>query len=192
MGHFASLAGKLLIAMPGIRGSIFEESVVLLCAHSDQGAMGLVLNKPAPLMCLKDLIDQIDWGDADNLNQDSLGLRIMQGGPVESFRGFVLHDSNYPDSEFTLNIGANYRLTTTIEILRDIATGKGPERRIIAVGYAGWAPGQLENEIQHNGWLLCDAREDIIFGENTDTKHTQAMRTIGVNPAMLSNQVGHA
>jgi putative transcriptional regulator len=190
MGHFPSLAGKLLVAMPGIRGSIFEESVVLLCAHTDQGAMGLVVNKPAPLMCLKDLLDQTELGSDPSLSPDALGLRILQGGPVENFRGFVLHDTRYPEGEFSLTVGT-YRLSTTIEILRDIANGKGPDQKIVALGYSGWAPGQLEDEIQHNGWLICDASEEIVFGENTGTKHALAMRAIGVNPAMLSSEIGH-
>ncbi len=193
MSHLSPLTGKLLIAMPGIQDSIFQESVVFLCAHSDQGAMGLVINKPAPLMSFKDLLDEIELGAEikDNVGE-AMTMRVMLGGPVENFRGFILHDSDYPVDSNSLAIGTGYRLTTTVEILRDIARGRGPRRKIVTLGYAGWAPGQLENEIQNNGWLHCDASEELVFADDASTKHLLAMRTIGVNPAMLSNQVGHA
>ncbi len=193
MLHGTSLEGKLLIAMPRIRDSNFEHSVVLMCAHTDQGAMGLVINKPAPLMYFADLLDRVDLNrPVSDIPEDIRRIPVRLGGPVEQVRGFVLHSEDYPTDDQAMTIAKHYRLTATIDILRDIANGRGPNKRLVALGYAGWAPGQLEDEIQHNGWLHCDADEDIIFGEALDSKHEAAMKKIGIDPRMLSSDFGHA
>lgn len=193
MVHKTTLEGKLLISMPSIRDSNFENSVVFLCAHSDQGAMGLVINKPAPLMFFADLLDRVEIeGSINDIDEEILRVPVRLGGPVEQFRGFVLHTVDYNSFENTLAIGKQFGLTATTEILRDIAKNSGPHRRLVALGYAGWAPGQLENEIQHNGWLHCDADEDLLFSDALEIKHHQALKKLGVDPSMLSTDFGHA
>jgi putative transcriptional regulator len=193
MVHKTSLEGKLLISMPSIRDSNFEGSVVFLCAHSDQGAMGLVINKPAPLMFFADLLDRVEInGSISDINDEILRVPVRLGGPVEQFRGFVLHSVDYTAPDHTLAIGKHFGLTATTEILRDIAQNSGPLRRLVALGYAGWAPGQLENEIQHNGWLHCDADDDLVFSDALESKHHDALKKLGVDPLMLSSDFGHA
>ncbi len=187
------LTGKLLIAMPSIKDPNFENAVVFLCAHSEQGAMGLVINKPAPLMSLSDLMDEIDLGKPiTGSSEETLRMPIRLGGPVEQYRGFVLHSRDYLAEDQTLPIGKSFGLTATIDVLKEIAQGAGPVQRIVALGYAGWAPGQLENEIQHNGWLHCDPDDELVFGDALETTHHSALRKIGVEPAMLSTDFGHA
>ncbi len=193
MVHGTFLDGKLLIAMPRIRDTSFENAVVFLCAHSEQGAMGLVINKPAPLMFFADLVDKIDMdGGTRAIPDHVMRMPVRLGGPVEQFRGFVLHSEDYCAPDQTLAIGKSFGLTATIDVLRDIALGQGPVKRLVALGYAGWAPGQLENEIQHNGWLHCDADDDIIFGESLDSKHISALLKLGIDPGRLSPDIGHA
>lgn len=188
-----TLAGKLLIAMPSIKDANFEHSVVYLCSHSDQGAMGLVINKPAPLMFYADLLDKIDLGTkASEIPEHVMRMPVRLGGPVEQFRGFVLHSGDYEEDETSLRINPSYALTATIDILKDIALGTGPARSLVALGYSGWAPGQLENEIQNNGWLHCEPDEDLVFSDNLELKHQRALKKLGVDPMMLSADFGHA
>ncbi len=187
-----NLAGKLLIAMPSIRDGNFDRSVVFLCAHSEQGAMGFVINKPAPLTLFSDLIDKTELLDSiDEVPEDVLRMPVRLGGPVETFRGFVLHSPDYPTDQTSLKVGQGYVVSATLDVLRDIATGQGPQQRLIALGYAGWSPGQLENEILHNGWLHCEADADIIFAADLERKHAQALAKLGVDPRMLSSEAGH-
>ena len=187
-----NLAGKLLIAMPSIRDGNFDRSVVFLCAHSEQGAMGFVINKPAPLTLFSDLIDKTELLDSiDEVPEDVLRMPVRLGGPVETFRGFVLHRPDYPTDQTSLKVGQGYVVSATLDVLRDIATGQGPQQRLIALGYAGWSPGQLENEILHNGWLHCEADADIIFAAYLERKHAQALAKLGVDPRMLSSEAGH-
>jgi putative transcriptional regulator len=186
-----SLEGKLLIAMPSIKDPNFERSVVYLCAHSSDGAMGFVVNKPAPLTMFSDLLEKTELsGRLDEIPEDVLRIPVRLGGPVENFRGFVLHGNDYPASETSMKAG-NFTVSATIDILRDIALGRGPSRRLVALGYAGWSPGQLESEILHNGWLHCDADLDIIFNQDLAPKHTQALAKLGIDPRMLSSEAGH-
>ncbi len=193
MASSTSLEGKLLLAMPTISDQNFGRSVIFLCSHSKQGAMGFVINKPAPLTVFSDLIEKTDLGDKTlSIAPDVLSMPIRLGGPVETFRGFVLHSGDYPVADTSLKISGGYAVSATIDILRDIALGQGPGRRLITLGYAGWAPGQLENEIQHNGWLHCDADDDLVFGENLERKYAEAMKKLGVDPRMLSAEAGHA
>lgn len=192
MSAVTSLEGKLLIAMPSIRDPNFERSVVFLCAHSAQGAMGFVLNKPAPLTVFSDLIEKTELLDhLDEVPEDVLRMPVRLGGPVETFRGFVLHSPDYPADNTSLKIGQSYVVSASLDVLRDIAKGQGPQQRLIALGYAGWSPGQLENEILHNGWLHCDADADIIYASDLERKHGQALAKLGVDPRMLSSEAGH-
>ena len=184
--------GKLLIAMPSIEGDDFSNSVVFLCEHGPDGAMGLVLNKPAPHMIFADLVEKLDLGRKPGLVDDAImQMPVMLGGPVKQFQGFVLHSSDYKSDE-TLKVAPGYGLTATVDVLKAIATGKGPKRMILALGYAGWSAGQLEDEILRNGWLTCDADADLVFSGETALKHEAALKKLGVNPGMLSGEAGHA
>lgn len=182
-----SLRGRLLIASPAIGDARFERTVIYMCAHSvEKGAMGIVVNKPASGLDFKDLLDQLQIED---VTIDK--LPIHYGGPVETSRGFVLHSADYP-AEDGAPVTEEVALTATTDILRDIASGAGPEQHMLAIGYAGWAPGQLEDEIKANGWLVADADQSILFGADLDAKWTQALATIGVDASFLSGQSGSA
>ena len=182
------LAGKLLIAMPSIQGDDFARSVVFLCAHSEDGAMGLVINKPAPRMIFADLAEKLN---IDQTSEDILQLPVMLGGPVKQYQGFVLHSNDYNSVE-TLKVNNEFALTATTDILLAISKQKGPSRKILALGYSGWIPGQLENEIMLNGWLHCDADPDLVFGTLPEKLHDAALAKLGVSAAMLSSEVGRA
>jgi len=182
------LAGKLLIAMPSIQGDDFARSVVFLCAHSADGAMGLVINKPAPRMVFADLAEKLQL---DHTAEEILQLPVMFGGPVKQFQGFVLHSSDY-QSEETLRVSAEFALTATVDILKAIAQGKGPRAKLLALGYSGWSPGQLESEIMRNGWLHCDADAELVFGTVRELLHDAALAKLGVSAAMLSSEAGRA
>jgi putative transcriptional regulator len=181
------LDGDLLIAMPQMRDPRFSQSVVYMVAHSEDGAMGLVLNKPSDSITFPDLLQQLGIEVAHN--QQILGIRY--GGPVEIGRGFVLHSSDY-HQEGTLFANSGICLTATIEILRDIAAGQGPDSCMLALGYTGWGPGQLETEIQSNGWLHATAEKELVFGEDSSSMWEQALAGLGVKPLMLSDVAGHA
>jgi putative transcriptional regulator len=188
MSRRPTLKGKLLIAMPSITGDWFSQSVVLLCEHSAEGAMGLVLNKPAPQMYFDDLAEKLDLGG--QIAEHILLQPIMLGGPVQTFQGFVLHSAEF-EAAGSHKITADFRLNTTVEILKDIARGKGPARQMIALGYAGWSPGQLDSEILGNGWLHCDADPDLVFAHRAEGLHHAALTKLGVDPRMLSSAAGH-
>jgi putative transcriptional regulator len=192
MTSFTSLAGKLLIAMPSISDPNFERSVVFLCAHSEQGAMGFVVNKPAPLTVFSDLLEKTELaGRLEDVPDDVMRLPIRLGGPVETFRGFVLHSPDYPADDSSLVVGDDYVVSATLTVLTDIASGKGPAQRLIALGYAGWSPGQLESEILHNGWLHCEADASLVFEPDLDITHQRALARMGIDPRMLSSEAGH-
>jgi putative transcriptional regulator len=189
------LDGHILIAMPGMADERFVRSLVFLCAHSDDGAMGIILNQLAPGPSFADLLDQLEIvakprGETGGVA--GLGVRVHHGGPVETGRGFVLHSSDYFLENATLPISEAVALTTTLEVLKAIADGRGPARALLALGYAGWAPGQLEQEIQQNGWLICAADPGLLFDSELETKYDRAMRKLGVDLAMLSHVAGHA
>ena len=189
------LDGQLLIAMPSMSDRRFERSVIYLCAHSEQGAMGLIINKTTPMMRFGDLIGQLDMIAGDNISEPPLELMekpVLFGGPVEQGRGFVLHTSDYFAPDSSLPVTNAISLTATIEILRAMAKGKGPQRAVLALGYAGWAPGQLESEIQHNGWLTCAADENLLFELDYDERYAAALRKLKIDPGMLSGEAGHA
>ncbi len=182
------LDGQLLIAMPGMGDLRFERSVIFLCAHSAEGAMGLIVNKPAPELSFSDLLTQLKIPTGTDL-KDS---RVYFGGPVEHGRGFVLHSSEYAVEESSLEVSDDFAMTATVDILQDIARGEGPERALLALGYAGWGPGQLEGEIQANGWLTAPADADLIFGVNDADKWAAALRSISIDPRLLSAEGGRA
>src|SRR6476469_5860568 len=189
------LYGQLLIAMPVMGDPRFERSAIYLCAHSAEGAMGIIVNRPAGRIDFPGLLRQlyiIKQGDQIKLPENAGAMKVLKGGPVDTGRGFVLHSSDFFIQDATLNIDQDICLTATVDILKAIANGAGPKHAILALGYAGWAPGQLENEIQHNGWLHCDADPDLIFGDDVDEKYQRALRKIGIDLAMLSNEAGHA
>ena len=187
-GQTMELTGKLLVAMPGMGDPRFAHSVIYLSAHSEQGAMGLMVNKPAPELRLSDVLDQL----VDDTPPQAKSLAVHFGGPVETGRGFVLHSDEYRSALETLRVGDGIALTATRDILEDIATGKGPERAQLMLGYAGWGPGQLEDEIAQNGWLTTDAEPEMIFTDTADTKWEAALASLGVTPLNLSMDAGHA
>ena len=189
------LDGQLLIAMPVMDDPRFERSVIYLCAHSSEGAMGIIVNRPAGSIDFPGLLVQLDIikkSDQIKLPENAESMKVLKGGPVETGRGFVLHSSDFFIEDATLRIDDGICLTATVDILKAIAKGAGPKHAILALGYAGWAAGQLETEIQHNGWLHCDADPDLIFGADADEKYLRALRKIGIDPGMLSNEAGHA
>ncbi|HXY59960.1 MAG TPA: YqgE/AlgH family protein [Methylocystis sp.] len=194
-GDHPYLDGKLLIAMPDMADERFSRSVIYLCAHSADGAMGIMLNKPAPVATsFPNLLEQlkiIDPKEKIALSSAAKEIKILSGGPVQTDRGFVLHSADFFIDNSTLPIDEDVSLTTTIDILRAIATGKGPNRAVLALGYAGWDAGQLENEIQLNGWLHCPADAGILFDHYYETKYERALRSIGVDLASLSSAAGH-
>jgi putative transcriptional regulator len=193
-GTRTTLEGQLLLAMPIMTDKRFARSVIYLCAHSKEGAMGLIINHRADHITFPDLLDRlgiIPRGPDDTIASDFLDREVHSGGPVETGRGFVLHTADYHASDSTLEIAGGISLTATIDILKAIAAGRGPQRSILALGYAGWSAGQLENEIQANGWLNCPADTDIMFETDLDLKYEMAMARIGVNPSFLVGEAGH-
>jgi putative transcriptional regulator len=189
------LDGQMLIAMPAMNDERFERSLIYVCAHSDEGAMGIVVNQVAGNINFPDLLVQLEVipaADRIVLPERAETVKVLKGGPVETGRGFVLHSADFYIENSTLPIDEGICLTATVDILKAIARGSGPNSAILALGYAGWAPGQLENEIQQNGWLHCAADPDLIFGTDVETKYSKALQKIGIDLAMLSNQAGHA
>ena len=183
-----SLKGQILIAMPGMGDPRFDHSVIYLCAHSGEGAMGLILNKPASDLDLPSLMEQIGITPTDKMRK----MPIRFGGPVEHGRGFVLHSADYSNNNSTLQVNDTFGMTATLDILEDIAKGGGPDTCLLALGYAGWGPGQLEQELQANGWLTGDAGPELIFDPNVEGMWSQALHSIGIDPSMLSSVGGRA
>jgi len=189
------LDGQMLVAMPSMADQRFARSVIYICAHSDEGAMGIVVNQLAPNIKFPDLLVQLDVIPANNtieLPPRAGDVKVLKGGPVESGRGFVLHSSDFFLDDSTLPIDDGVCLTATLDILKAIANGGGPDSAVLALGYAGWGAGQLESEIQDNGWLHCAADRDLIFGVEMDAKYDRALSKIGIKPGMLSSEAGHA
>ena len=183
-----SLAGQLLVAMPQMSDPRFARSVIYLCAHSgDAGAMGLVINKLLGSLTMDELFSQLEIEPSGTIG----GHPIHFGGPVDAGRGFVLHTADYRE-EATLHVDGDIAITATLEVLRAIGKGQGPRQCLFALGYAGWAPGQLDAEIQANGWLSVAADSDIVFSSDYDAKWSRALAKLGVNLSMLSSDAGHA
>jgi putative transcriptional regulator len=189
------LDGQFLIAMPNMPDERFARSVIYMCAHSEEGAMGIIINHRAKDLRFHDLLVQLDIvksEDAIRLPRRASAINVLRGGPVETGRGFVLHSADYFIDTATLPIDDGICLTHTVDILKAIARGEGPNRALLALGYAGWGAGQLETEIQRNDWLHCPATSDIIFDTGLETKYERVFEVIGIDPAKLSSQAGHA
>lgn len=189
------LDGQMLVAMPGMLDTRFARSVIYLCAHSEDGAMGIVVNQPSQVRNFPDLLVQLQIiapQERISLPKGAEDIQVLQGGPVQTDRGFVLHSADFFIDNSTLPIDDGVSLTATVDILRAIAAGKGPDKALLALGYAGWDPGQLENEIQHNGWLNCPADPAILFDSDLESKYARALRLIGIDLARLSSSAGHA
>ncbi len=188
MSDTLDLTGKLLIAMPGMGDPRFAKALVFMCAHSDDGAMGLVINKPTGDIALDHLLDQLDIA----MDQGVPNPPVYFGGPVETGRGFVLHGSDFTSALNTMQIEGGFGLTATMDVLEEMGRGMGPARALVALGYAGWGPGQLESELAENGWLTCDASAELVFDTPDDAKWEAALNSIGAGALTLSADAGRA
>ena len=177
-----SLAGKLLIAMPEMSDPRFANTVIYMCAHSDEGSMGLIVNKPQSRVSFAQLLAQLEIAKT----ADTPDITVHIGGPVEQQRGFVLHSNDYAAAEGTLRVDDTFHMTATLQVLEDIAKGAGPATALLAMGYAGWGPGQLDFEITQNGWLTCAADAAVVFGKDNDAKWQAALKLLGIDPLLLS------
>ncbi|HXA25645.1 MAG TPA: YqgE/AlgH family protein [Acetobacteraceae bacterium] len=181
------LTGQLLIAMPAMADPRFAQSVIYLCAHTPEGAMGLVLNRPLKRPSFEDLLRQLDVAPLPPARR----IRLCSGGPVDNARGFVLHTSDWT-GEGSLRVDDGLALTASLDVLKAIAEGGGPREGILALGYAGWGPGQLDAEMQQNAWLSVSADETIVFDGDHDTKWRRAFAKLKIDPLLLSGAAGHA
>jgi putative transcriptional regulator len=179
--------GHLLVAMPQMEDPRFERTVIYMCAHNKDGAMGLVVNKIFDAITFPDLLEQLSIESGPKTDQ----IRVLFGGPVESARGFVLHSDDYV-RDGTLKVRGGFALTATVDILKAMAAGEGPRNSLLALGYAGWGPGQLENEVGANGWLVVPANPSLVFDENLQEKWQHALAATGVTVASLSGFAGRA
>ncbi len=181
------LTGQLLIAMPAMADPRFAQSVIYLCAHTPEGAMGLVLNRPLKRPSFEDLLRQLDVAPVPPARR----IRLYAGGPVDNARGFVLHTTDWT-GDGSLRVDDGLALTASLDVLKAIAEGGGPRESILALGYAGWGPGQLDAEIQQNAWLSVSADETIVFDGDHDTKWRRAFAKLKIDPLLLSDAAGHA
>ncbi|WP_310621086.1 YqgE/AlgH family protein [Flexibacterium corallicola] len=187
--------GQYLIAMPTMEDGRFAHSVIYVCAHSKEGAMGIVLNQKENNISFNQLLDQLKISALEKQPADQIkrgNVEVYRGGPVDTGRGFVLHSDDFYIEDSSLPIRDGVCLTATVEILRALAEGRGPSKAMLALGYAGWAPGQLEAEIHANGWLTCKADSSLIFDDDADYKWQKALKLMGIEPGMLSSDAGHA
>ncbi|MFZ1467405.1 MAG: YqgE/AlgH family protein [Paracoccaceae bacterium] len=188
MELIGDLAGRLLVAMPGMSDPRFHRSVILICAHSDDGAMGLIVNKPLTDLTFAGLVEQLGLP----VSAPDRDIRLRFGGPVERGRGFVLHSDDWIGTEATMQVPGGLRMTATLDILEALATGGGPARALLALGYSGWGPGQLEAEIGRNDWLVAQPGVDLVFSDQDPGKWTGALALIGIDPVTLSPTSGRA
>lgn len=187
------LTGQFLIAMPNMSDPRFERSLIYMISHTQEGAMGLILNKKSEFINLPDLLKQLDMEEVLSDRQEAIArIPIYFGGPVEVGRGFVLHGNDYFVPEVTWRVSEKVSMTATLDILKTVAMQEGPQPNRIIFGYAGWGSGQLEAEIQANGWLNCEADPDLIFDDDIDTKWQRAIAKLGIDVSMLSSSAGHA
>jgi len=182
------LDGKLLVAMPGMGDPRFEKSVILICAHSAEGAMGLIVNRPTPDLSFGSLLEQLSIPRAP----EGRDIRVHIGGPVERGRGFVLHSGDYAGGPATMRIEGGYGMTATLDVLEALARGEGPSRALLALGYSGWGPGQVEDEIRANGWLVVESSADLVFSPDDAGKWAAALKRLGIDPLTLSAAAGRA
>lgn len=181
------LSGYCLVATPSMEDTRFEHAVIFVCAHSKEGAMGIIVNRKIEQVTFSDLLEQLELFPSN----DILINDVLYGGPVETIRGFVIHSSDYRQSG-TLVVNDTIALTATVDILKELANGKGPKNALIALGYSGWAPEQLETELKQNAWLSLPADADLLFNTPLEKKWEAAYSKIGINPLMLSSSGGHA
>jgi putative transcriptional regulator len=182
------LDDQLLIAMPGMGDPRFERSVIFVCAHSAEGAMGLIVNKPAQELRFANLLKQLEI----EATADVASIRVHFGGPVEHGRGFVLHSAEYDSDGASMKVDPKFAMTATLDVLQDMARGAGPAQALLALGYSGWGPGQLEGEIQANGWLTAPADAELVFGPHDADKWEAALRSLSIDPRLLSSEGGRA
>jgi len=181
------LAGQILIAMPQMQDSRFSRSLIYLCAHNADGAMGIVVNRLFGGLTFSQLLEQLDIPASPACDE----IRIHFGGPVEGGRGFVLHSDDY-QHESTMQVAEGVALTATVDVLRAMAEGHGPSQCLLALGYAGWGSGQLDSEIRENSWLNVPADADLLFGMDLEGKYEQAIHKLGIDVGLLSSDAGHA
>jgi putative transcriptional regulator len=182
------LLGKLLVALPGMPDPRFAKTVIFMCAHSSEGAMGLIVNKPFEGLTFREMVSKLDIGVAENAPNPP----ILFGGPVGTGQGFVLHSSDYGNNDGTMPVTSEISLTATLDILRAIAEGKGPREALFVLGYAGWGPGQIEGELGSNGWIPCDSAPAIVFAADCEAKWKAALATLGADITGLSSDAGRA
>lgn len=190
-----TLKGQFLVATPDMGDERFAESVVYLVAHSEDGAMGLVINQPMPDMHLSDVLAEIELGDdteSIRIPDRLLAQDVLKGGPVDSSRGFVLHSSDYFRDGNSFAVDGDICLTATLDVLRAMAEGKGPKHSLLALGYCGWSAGQLEDELRQNGWLTATPSDELLFSVPARKKYDAALAAIGVTRATLSPTSGNA
>ncbi len=185
------LTGKLLLAMPAIGDPRFHRSVIYVCAHDENGAMGLVINYPAPALKFASLLEQLGISSDIEVDVKDLDLPVLNGGPVETSRGFLLHSNDFIQED-TVNVDDDFSITGTTDALKAVADGQGPDKALFILGYAGWTPGQLEQELQQNAWLVVDPDPTLIFASNAEDKWMMAMDKLGLDPALLSGEMGSA
>jgi len=186
-----NLSGKFLLAMPGMGDPRFHKAVILVCAHDDNGAMGLVINHMLPGIDLENLLKQLNIATPEGKASPAAGVAVMSGGPVDNVRGFIVHTPEFHQQD-TVRINDQISVTGTVDALRAVAIGEGPQQMIFVLGYSGWGPGQLDQELQDNAWLVFDAAPEIIFETEVDQKWDAVIRRMGIDPSMLSNTVGRA
>ena len=184
------LANHFLIAMPSMQDPIFGGTVVYICEHNDKGVLGVVINKPTD-MTMEILFERIDLKISDGLHSEVVNEPIMFGGPVQDDRGFVLHTPGTPYSS-SLTVTSEVAFTTSIDVLEAVAAGNGPSRLLVSIGYAGWSPGQLEDEIGRNGWLTVGADAHVLFDLPIEERYNAAIKLLGIDPMMLASEAGHA
>jgi putative transcriptional regulator len=189
--HHDQLAGKFLLAMPGMGDPRFHKSVILVCAHDDNGAMGLVINHVLPGIDLKNLLKQLNIEFSENQEKLTAGIPVMGGGPVENARGFIIHTNEFHQQD-TVRINDAISVTGTVDALRLVAAGQGPKQMVFVLGYAGWGAGQLDQELQNNTWLVFESDVDTIFNIDPDQKWDRVVRRMGIDPVMLSSNAGRA
>lgn len=183
-----TLAGKLLVAMPGIGDPRFDRSVIYMCTHDHDHAMGLIINKPKDEVTVSDVLEHLGLE-----TDDEIGARaVLDGGPVRTDRGFVLHSEDFAAGEATQSVGPGIRMTATREVLVAVAGDEAPARFALALGCAGWSAGQLEDELRQNAWLVVEPIDAIIFGDDHEDKWAQAIRALGFEPSQLMGDVGNA
>jgi len=185
------LTGKLLLAMPAIGDQRFHRSVIFMAAHDENGAMGLVINSDLPELGFENLLDQLGISSKIEVDLKNLNLPVMSGGPVEKSRGFLLHTTDFHQKE-TIPVDDDFSITGTIDALTKVAKGNGPDHALFILGYAGWTAGQLEQELQKNAWLVLDSDPALVFHEKTGDKWNMAIDKLGIDPAMLSGEIGRA